>query len=492
MKKSALPVVIASVFLVLAQARAEEAVPIDPVIVDTLFAAEAAESGSAPAGATRKDERNLQKLEDILRLTYAHNPSVLAARAGVRAVQEKMPQALSGWRPRISASGNITDSDVEGSNFGGSGTISKEVGAEFTQPLYRGGRTIAATDQASNLIMAQRALLMAREQEILRDVAAAYMDVSRDEALLELGDANRNVIRKQLEATKQRFEVGELTRTDVAQAEARLAAADAGYTKARGDLQKSRAVFEQITGIPAGVTGEPALRFPVPPDLENALAAAEKQNPEVAAAVFLHRASKGDVGIIYGELLPQLELFGSYDKAYDPQPGIISESTTRSIGVSASVPIYEGGMTRSRVREARHISNQRYLEIVDARRRIRQETVTHWETLKAAQANIKSRLAQVEAARLAQEGVHAESDAGARTILDALDADQEYLDAEVALVTAQRDEVVATFDLAASLGLLSPEILGFGDLRPDYDREMNQIMWKILGTDVDIQDSLIQ
>lgn len=428
----------------------------------------------------------LQKLEDILRHSYAHNPALLAARAGMRAVQEKMPQAMAGWRPTVSASANVMSSDIEGSSFGGDGTTSKEIGAEITQPLYRGGRTVAATDSAMNAILAQRALLVAREQDILLAVATAYMDVSRDTALLALSENNKSVIGEQLRVTQRRFDVGELTKTDLAQAKARLAKAEAEHTSAQGNLQKSKAVFEQVTGQPAGEIGRPKLGFPIPDMLDGVLALAEKNNPRTRAARFLHRAAQEDIDVVFGGLLPEVGLFGSWDRAYDPQPGLTDKSTTASVGVSASIPIYDAGLTRSRTREAKHTANQRYMEILDADRRVREEAVAGWENLRATNAEIESRKAQVEAARVAQEGVHAETELGARTILDSLDADQEYLDARAALVTAERNGIVAGFALAATLGRLTPEVLGFPELKEDYDAHLDDIMRKILGTDVDI------
>jgi len=429
-----------------------------------------------------------QKLDDILYYTYLHNPSLRAARAEMKAVQERLPQALAGWRPSLDASGNVTKSEIDGSSFGpgADGTTSKSAQLGFSQPLYRGGRTVSSTDSAYNIIDAQRSLLDNREQQTMVDVTTAYMDVFRDLSIEELNQNNRSVINKQLTATQDRFDVGEVTRTDVSQSKARLAAADADLISAQGNLQKSRAVYEQITGLKPAQVGIPALVLNVPATLSEALSLADDKNPEIKASISLNRAAEYDIDTIFGELMPELAFFGLWNKEYDPQPGVVDQTTTKSIGLSANMKLYAGGATRSRVRQAKYTANQRYLEILDARRRIRQEVVSNWETLASAQAEIKSRESQVEAARLARDGVHQEAELGSRTILDALDADQEYLDAQTALVSAQRNEIVAKFSLMASIGLLTPDALGFPGRAEDFDQHLKEIKHKYLGMDAKI------
>lgn len=453
---------------------------IAPEIVSTIVNGNG-DTGQQPAAP-------LQKLEDVLRYTYAHNPSLLAAREGMKAVQEKMPQALAGWKPVISARSGVMSSHLDGSATG-SGTTSKEIEASVIQPLYRGGRTVASSNSALNAIMAQRALLQAREQDVLLAAATAYVDVFRDTGLLSLRENNRSVLGEQMKATQARFDAGELTRADLAQSRARLAGAEADYTAAEGNLQRSRAVFERVTGLPADNTGKVSLNLPLPQTQEEAFAVAEKLNPEVIAARFFHRASQEDIDVVFGELLPSVDLFGSWNRQYDPQPGQLDDVTTARVGIDAVVPIYDAGLSRSRVREAKHTANQRYLEILDASQRVHQEVVANWESLRAARSEIEARRSQSEAASIANESVHKEAEFGTRTILDALDAEQEYLDARVALTTAERNETVALLTLAATLGALTPDVLGFPELKTDFDAQLDDIMWKIFGTDVDIAGS---
>lgn len=439
----------------------------------------AAEDESAP----------VTQLIDVLRWTYENNPTLHAARAELKAVQEEVPQALGGWRPNIEASGNISSVDIDDDpNTGAAdGTTSKEVELAFSQPLFRGGRTVAAVDGAEDKVMAQRALLTSLEQDVLLAVATSYMDVVRDRALLELSTNNESVIAKNLEAAQDRFEVGELTRTDVAQSEARLARAKAERIRASGDLQSSRAAYQEVVGKPPENLVRPDLKFPIPKTRDETIAYAENNSPDVIAARYIHESAEENVDEIFGELLPQLALFGSWNREFDPQPGLLDESTTKTVGVSATIPLYQAGAVRSRVRQAKHTANRRYLEILESRRDVRKQVVTNWENLQAAQAETESREAQVEAARLAQEGVKEENILGARSILDALDADQEYLDAQVALVSAQRNVVVAEFALAATLGLLTPENLGSADFSGEFEEHLETIKRKILGIDVDYQ-----
>lgn len=431
------------------------------------------------------EEGAVAQLAVVLQWAYENNPTLRAARVELKAVQEEMPQAMGGWKPTVDASGNISSVKIDGSNFGGEGTTSKEMELGFSQPLYRGGRTIAAMGSAEERILAQRSLLKALEQDVLLGVATAYMDVVRDSALLDLSRNNENVLAKNLEATKDRFDVGELTRTDVAQSEARLARAKADRISASGDLQSSKAAYEQIVGRRPGKLVSPVLQFPIPDGLDESIDFAEKNNPSVLAARYLHESAEEDVDGVFGELLPELALVGSWNRQYDPQPGLLKESTTRTVALQASIPLYQAGSVRSRVRQAKHTANQRYLEILESRRDVRQQVITNWENLAAAEAEILSRQAQVEAARLAQEGVQEENALGARSVLDVLDADQEYLDAQAALVSAQRNKVVAEFALAATLGLLTPENLGTADFSSEFEEHLETIKWKILGIDVD-------
>ncbi len=357
----------------------------------------------------------------------------------------------------------------------------------FTQPVFRGGRTIAGTDKARSSVRAALALLNAKEQDVMYRAGAAYMDVLRDQSVLELQEKNKAVIARELESTKIRFEAGELTRTDVAQAEARLAAAESARVRALGNLMSGKAMYEEIVGRPAEkLTAPPPGFLSLPESAEQSVEAAERANPELEAAEHLHKSTKQQAREILGELLPELGLFGSWNRQYDPQPGLLKDSTDKTIGIRASMPLFRGGANASRVREARHEANEKYMEIMQARRRVHQEAVTAWETLRAARSEKQARASQVKASEIAREGVHQETDLGARTVLDALDADRELLDARVALITAERDEIIAALDLARITGMLTPSGLGFRETSDVSRHAGTPSGWPLTGFGVDI------
>lgn len=418
--------------------------------------------------------------------TYENNPALKAARAETRAVFERLPQAEAGWRPRVSMNANVSaaDGSVE-PDMGADGSyLTRGASLNLNQPLYRGGRTSADTEAARNVIRAQLARLDRTEQLVLFDAITAYLDVLQNEALLTLATNNRAVISRQLDATRKRFDVGELTRTDVAQAEARLARAESGVITAQAALRSSRAEFVRVIGYPPENLGFPLPDMDIPETLDEAIGYAESWNPNVRAAQYAHRAAESDIDSQYGSLLPEISLSGDLSKSYEPTSSI-DKSDGATIGVVASIPLYEAGAVRSRVRQSKKTAQQRYAEILDAKRNAREQTIAAWENLQAARGEVTSRMSQVEASEVARFGVKQEADLGARTILDTLDADQEVLDAQVALVTASRNEVSAVYSLAAALGVLTPRTLGFGDKVPDYNREIEAVRTNLFGTDVD-------
>ncbi len=424
-------------------------------------------------------------LSQALRGAYLNNPSLNAGRADLLATQENLAQAQAGWKPTVIADADVTNSDTDDGGASDSNDTSRGVGLSLTQPVYRGGRTAAQSSAARYVIKARAQLLRAQEQDIFERAATAYMDVLRDEALLELRRQNQDLLTRQLKATRDRFEAGELTKTDVSQSEARLAGAEADVIDARGNLNSSRAIFEQVTGISPGVLAQPDIRLSTPDKLPDAASQAEEGSPLVLSALNAQKAAEEDVNGIYGELLPQVGFFATVERVYDPPASTSDDRTDRAVGIEASIPLYEAGAVRSRVRQAKHVANSRYMDILDAKRRAREAAVRSWEDLQAARAQINSRKAQVEASRIAQEGVKQEAEFGARSILDALDADQELLDAQVALVVAQRDEVVARFSLLATLGLLTPEILGFAGDAIHLDERLDGVERKIFDMNVD-------
>jgi len=403
-----------------------------------------------------------QTLEEALAAAYAGNPTLQAGRAELRAVNEGVPQALSNWRPRVSLSASAGKQKIDSTssfNQTDETTTPVEATAEIEQPLYRGGRTVAATERAENLVQSERAQLVSVEQDVLLRGVTAYMDVWRDQAELELNINNERVLQRQLEATQDRFTVGEVTRTDVAQAETRLAIATAGRVAAEGALAASSAVFEEVIGIVPGALVAPSDVAGLPSDLSDAIEQSSGRNPDVIAALFDERAAIKQVREIEGEFLPSVSLNASVSHSEETSQRD-SETDRAQILAQVSVPLYQQGLVSSRVREAKQVSNQRRIQIVETRRRIEQESVSAWQALVAAQAQIVSFEAGVRSAEIALEGVQQEQAVGARTILDILDAEQELLDAKVNLVRSQRDEIVAAYRVLAAIGRLTASDLG--------------------------------
>ncbi len=401
-----------------------------------------------------------QTLEEALSQAYLNNPTLAAERAALRATDERVPQALSNWRPTLDAFGGVgkrtTDSNRL-TTFGGGGRQNltpRTYGAQVTQPLFRGGRTVAETRAAENAVRAGRSRLDSVEQQVLLSAVTAYIDVYRDQAVLDLQIRNEQRLARQLEATRDRFQVGEVTRTDVFQAEARLAGATAARVGAEGSLERSRATYRNVVGQAPGLLAQPAIPRDLPNTLDQAITTAKRQNPDILEAEFTERASLDAVDQVRGEGLPTLSLQGT---AQRDDEAAFEDARTDSLEavVNLDVPLYQAGAVDSRLRQSKQnvVENRR---ILDQRRLDAIEAATSaWNNLQTARAALMSFRKAVQANEVALEGVQREAEVGARTVLDVLDAEQELVDSQVDLVGAQRDEIVATFDLKTAVGELS-------------------------------------
>lgn len=422
-------------------------------------------------------------LREALALAYANNPSLLAARAQLRAVDESVPIALSGWRPSVTVNGNVSRARNEtaiqgtvgsGAQFAGGTTLrtSQSASIGVSQPLFKGFKTQAATAAAKANVEAQRARLKTSEQQVLLAAATAYFDVLRDMAVVELRSNNVQVLNRQLEATQDRFRVGEITRTDVAQAEARLSASVSARILAEGNLQQSRAAYVSSIGKSPENLVTPDALGELPATRDEAIASASEDNPSLVAALFTADAAQENIKSSRGDLLPTVNLEGQLSKGWDT---IADQSTAEaaSARVTLSVPLYQGGVVYARLRQAKHTAGQRRLEADQARLDARESATSTWEIYQSSRASIASIETQIVASEIALEGVQREAEVGARTVLDVLDAEQELLDARVNLVTAERDQLVATLQLQASVGRLTAEDLALGvnlyDAMDHYD-----------------------
>ena len=402
-------------------------------------------------------EATAQTLEDALTAAYRNNPTLLGQRAKVRATDEQVPQALSNWRPSIEITGSTGVNDNKNTTRSDrtQQREPKSIDLTVTQNLYRGGRTFAALREADNTIRAERARLLETEQDVLLNAATAYFDVFRDEAVLKLNINNEQVLKRNLEATRDRFEVGEITRTDVHQAEARLAGTVADRIEAEGALEASRATYLNIVGMPAPTTLVAAeLPKGLPKSQEEVTMVAAVKNPSVISAEFDRLALKDNVDEIRGELLPSLSVSTGVSRKIQ-SAGEEGRIDSAELTLNLTVPLYQQGEVFSRLREAKQdVAEQ--IQVTDQTRRDAVEEATKaWKSLLTARARVASFKTQIDANLVALEGVRREAQVGSRTVLDVLDAEQESLDSRVSHVSAQRDELRAVFELKAAMGQLT-------------------------------------
>ncbi|MFN3232196.1 MAG: TolC family outer membrane protein [Alphaproteobacteria bacterium] len=428
-----------------------------------------------------------ESLESALVSAYLNNPILQAQRAGLRATDEDVAQALSGYRPSIS--GNASIDHNESDNFfamADDGSMeptdptdvltAKRYGVTIDQPVFRSFRTVNSVKEAKTRVFAGRAQLTSVEQDVLLATVAAYVDVVRDQAVLELRRNNVQVLGRQLEASQDRFEVGEITRTDVAQSEARRAGAVSGRIAAEAALAASRAAYVRIVGNAPGTLEQPPELPILPASEEAALQIALMENPVLEAARLAEQASGHAVSAAKSELGPEISVSARYSRDVDTfVDGFASD--TKAIMASASIPIYQSGAVSSRIRQAKQIKSQRRIEVLQAERETREDVRNAWENLRASTSTIGANEAQVEANNIALEGVRQEADVGSRTTLDVLDAEQELLDSQVELVRAQRDEYVAAFALLVSMGRATAAALNLPveqyNPNENYDRARN-------------------
>jgi outer membrane protein len=412
-----------------------------------------------------------ETMESALVQAYQNNPQLNAQRASARATDEAVPQALSGYRPRVSITSSLGEqySDVTTkANSQGVNTYARSHatttpytgGGTVTQTLFNGFQTANRTRVAESQVSTAREGLRVMEQTVLLTAATAYMDVLRDTANLEVQRTNVRVLEETLKQTRDRFNVGEVTRTDVAQAEAQLAAGQSAVASAESTLNTSRAAYRQIVGTDPNnlAPGSPVDRFS-PRVLSVAIETGLTENPNVTAAMYGIDVAHLQVKINEGALFPNLSLQGNVQYASFPQLSVVHQFTTSVVG-QLTVPIYQGGGEYALIRQSKETLAQQRLNLDQVRNQARQAVVQAWGQLQAAKAQITAAQSQVASSEVALNGVREEARVGQRTTLDVLNAQQALVNARIALVVAQHDRVVASYNLLAAVGRLSPQVLG--------------------------------
>lgn len=411
-----------------------------------------------------------QTLEEALSAAYNSNPTIAAERARQRATRELTPQAVAGALPQVTGGASYIKTDgsqtLNAAIFdpAATGTTTQEFNLATTsfqvsgeQQIFTGFRNFNAIRAARARVKAGAAELALIEQDVLSRAAGAYFDVVRDMEVFGANTNNVEVLTRQKREADLRFEVGEVTKTDVAQAEARLAQARANLTTAQARLAVSRASFVEIIGsAPAMLDDDPVLPA-VPATLEESLSISRDGAPSIIRARMAERAQKRNLQVAKGQFSPTVSLTASYQFADEPSLFAL-EDEQFAYGARASVPIFLGGLNISRVREAKALHEQSRRQVEEAERRADAAVTGAFEQLQASRANILSAKAQVAASELALNGVRREAQLGVRTTLDVLDAEQEFLNARVSLANAERDARLATFQLLAAMGALGPDV----------------------------------
>jgi len=438
-----------------------------------------AQIGSAPALA--------DTIEAALVRAYQNNPQLNAQRAQVRSTDENVPQALSGYRPKVSVTASAGYQYTDTLSTAGGNNIQvvrtethganppRSVGATVTQTLFNGQQTANKTRAAESQVSGAREGLRVLEQTVLLQAATIYMDYLRDSAIVEVQKSNVRVLEQTLKQTRDRFNVGEVTRTDVAQSEAQLAAGKTQELTAESNLTTTRSNFRRIIGNePENLApGSPVDRF-LPSTLPGAVELSLIENPNVTAAMFGIDVNFLQVKVNEGALLPTVSLQASVQQAYEQ-----TMISPRSFGASAiaqvTVPVYQGGAEYSLIRQSKENLAQQRLNLETTRDQTRANVVTAWGQLEAGKAQVRSAQAQVTASEVALNGVREEAKAGQRTTLDVLNAQQALVNARVALVTAQHDRVVASYSVLNSVGRLSPLVLNLSTTTYDPSVHYQQV-----------------
>ena len=414
-----------------------------------------------------------ETIETALAKAYQKNPQLNAQRAIVRQADEGVPTALSGYRPTISANATVgrefTDTKQKipplpnlpsGASFEAQGlTTPRSVGLGGTQTLFNGGRTANSVRKAESQVSAARETLRMMEQSVLLAAATVYMDVSRDTANLQVQENNVRVLERTLQDTRNRFAAGQVTSTDVAQAEAQLAAGQATLSTVQSTLMTTRANYRRIIGVePTNLAPATPVDRLAPPTLGAAIAVGIEQNPSVTAALYGVDVAQLQVKIAEGALWPTLTGQYNIQKQYEPQL-LTPKLFTNEVLLNLSIPIYQGGAEYSAIRLDKETVDQERLNVDQIRDQTRADVVQAWGQLQAAKAQVEAAVRENDAAARALTGVRNEAMAGQRTTQDVLNAEQVLVNARQSLIVAQHDRVVASFSLLSAVGRLSAQEL---------------------------------
>ena len=400
-----------------------------------------------------------QDIFEALSNAYRSNPTLQAQRAYLRSVDENVAIAKSGYRPNIYLQGSYSDADVDSNQPGDSNrTKQRSVAAIISQPLFSGFQTVNAVKSADKLVRSEQDNLFNVEQNVFLDASTAYLDVMQDEAIVDLQKNNEKLLKKRLDETIQRFNVGEVTRTDVSQARARHSQAKADRISAEGDLQASRANYARIIGSrPEDLKAPESLDKILPATFEEALEYAKAHNYSIRQAKNYLESKQYDVKTQTGTLLPTVTLDGEASKTKGDIDILPNDSEVDNLewSVNMRVPLYSSGESRAKIRQNKYLKWQAQEQVLDAERSVIESVTSAWEYMIANKAMLSSIKDQIKANEIALDGVQKEEALGNRTILDVLDAYQELLNSNVEQVKARRNYYVSAMTLLQAMGKLT-------------------------------------
>ena len=429
-------------------------------------------------------------MKDSLSSAYSNNPSLNQARAQLRSVDEGVPLAKSGIRPQVfatlSASSQYTGltgvySSTANRKFNVSGANNPiGMGLSFTQPIFQGFQTKNSVLQAKAAVRAQRELLRNTKQSVLLDAATSFEDVIQNTAIVSLRKSDVTFLNEQVKASNDRLDVGEGTRTDVSQSEARYAEAQSDLNFAEASLASSKATFRQVTGLDArNLVDNLNLAAKLPPSLERALAIGQDNHPAIQSAIHNVDVAQFNVKTLEGQFMPDVSLNGEVGRTYDT--GTADYSDTAQVTLNVNIPIYQGGRVSSQVRQAKEDLGYARIQVDILRDQVRQAVVQAWAEYQASVASIQAARTGVFAQQLALQGVIEEQKVGQRTTLDVLDSQRDLVDAQVTLVQAERNKVVAAYALLSATGQLGIESLDLRVARYQPDQHYKAVKDKWIG-----------
>lgn len=434
------------------------------------------ESLLPPATEWEKQQEFLSALANL----YETQPQLKAQREAQKALDESVNQAISGFRPDVEAGYSVGRNRSNDTNDVWDYRNSQQRSISVTQPVFSGGGTLASFKAARERVKAGRAQLTAVEQQVLYNGVVAYTDWVQKQSVLEVNRHNVDVLQKQLDATQARYDVGELTKTDIAQSQARLASAESGERQAQGDLESSRATFFRIIGFEP----PPGLELPpvpvLPESMQQAIDWAHANEPTLQAARHVEVATDSDINVGVASLLPSASVQGTASRGNDSIPGL-GRGDNDSIRLNLTIPLYQSGAEWSRVRAAKNLAQQAKFTYFDTRAGVTENVTRAWQDYQTVRAVITSNEQAVKAAREALEGIHQETLYGTRTILDMLNTEQDLFNAQLDLIKAKVAEKQQAYRLLAAVGKLTASDLKLDVDLDDPKKHYDDVKYKLIG-----------